>query len=740
MQLSLNKKFGYFFGFLFLIFLGMAVLSLDNGQRFSRTSARIHQSREFLYQLSQILFAATDAKTVVNDFQLKQGKQKWELYSSNANSILKHIELAERAINGNEREMQQLEELRDMVQNRMAFLAQFVEKRKKSEESQGMDQMIEVVAANKAGVVMEEIRNQVALLDQEEHHQMDALINDQDFQSKHFNLKLVALLISSLVIIITAFLYLMFNLKARREAELSLLKNQQLLQSFFDNTKSVIFIKDLEGKYLMINKEYENFFNIRNDVITTKFDHEIFPADEVQRFHEQELLVINSGKPAVYEEKLEKSGTMFTYQMVMFPLIDPSGNVYAVGGIAADISDRKKAELALQEANDMLELRVGERTSELVKTNSVLKSALIARKKAEEELLTTNQFNYEIISNAGEGIIVYDNHLNHVLWNTFMEELTGIPSHKVLGRSVEKLFPHLVNQGFSQALHSVLKGEKVVTPDIKIDLAETKKTFWVSCVFSPHLNSEGEIIGVIGIIRDVTAKKGAEENLNFIDKQLNTFIYKSSHDLKGPLCSIMGLANLAKKEVQDPLSLKLFEMVEGRTQKLDDILKGLIDMMTIKEGKLSSEYIDLDKLIPETIHMLENLPGYSRLEFRLKTELTHEFFSDSKILRSILLSIVANSIKYQDYSVQQPFVSINVREKDEDVMMEISDNGEGIREEIQDKVFDIFFRDTNAASGSGLGLYIVKNAVEKLHGTISLQSREHVGTTFLIRLPRSRAA
>ena len=135
------------------------------------------------------------------------------------------------------------------------------------------------------------------------------------------------------------------------------------------------------------------------------------------------------------------------------------------------------------------------------------------RNRAEEALQESNQFNEAIISGASEGIIVYDHALRYVMWNRFMEELTSLPVDQVLGKYALDLFPHLYEQGIYSMLQMALKGETVSSPDIPYYVPQTGKSGWVSGSYGPHRNTNGEIIGVIGLVRDITERKYVEETL-----------------------------------------------------------------------------------------------------------------------------------------------------------------------------------------------------------------------------------
>lgn len=127
--------------------------------------------------------------------------------------------------------------------------------------------------------------------------------------------------------------------------------------------------------------------------------------------------------------------------------------------------------------------------------------------------LESGQFSREVISNANEGIIVYDRNLNYVIWNRFMEKLTGLPAEKVLGRNAFQLFPHLREQGVDLLLKRALGGQIAKSRCVPFYVEETGKSGWVMGTYGPHRNADGEIIGVIGIVTDVTENKKTEKAL-----------------------------------------------------------------------------------------------------------------------------------------------------------------------------------------------------------------------------------
>ncbi len=139
-------------------------------------------------------------------------------------------------------------------------------------------------------------------------------------------------------------------------------------------------------------------------------------------------------------------------------------------------------------------------------------------------LREAQQFNEEVISGAGEGIIVYNRALRYAVWNRFMEEMTGLKAERVLGQHPLELFPHLRTQGVYALLEQALSGQTVRSEDVAYSVPQTGRTGWVSGTYAPHRNAGGEVIGVIGLIRDVTERKKTEEQLKSSeDKYRNIF-------------------------------------------------------------------------------------------------------------------------------------------------------------------------------------------------------------------------
>lgn len=245
----------------------------------------------------------------------------------------------------------------------------------------------------------------------------------------------------------------------------------------------------------------------------------------------------------------------------------------------------------------------------------------------------------------------------------------------------------------------------------------------------------GEIEGVISISRDITERKLFESKLEEKIKELDTFIYRSSHDLKGPLASLQGLLNVAKSEIQDIKAIEYLSLIERSVNHLDNILMDLLNITRITQGSLKLTNLNLSKLINDTINSFENLNEYKKIEWLMNIDENINLVSDKSLINNVLHNVIINAIKYSDRKKAHSFVKIITREVNDKLELIVEDNGEGIADELQKNIFDMFFRGNTKSSGTGLGLYIVKNAVEKLGGQVELNSKEGKGSKFTIMLP-----
>jgi len=231
--------------------------------------------------------------------------------------------------------------------------------------------------------------------------------------------------------------------------------------------------------------------------------------------------------------------------------------------------------------------------------------------------------------------------------------------------------------------------------------------------------------------------KGQNSHLEKTNAELDRFLYSTSHDLRSPLSSIKGLVNIARLETTDEKIQRYFAMMIDRVDKLDFFIKDIIDYSKNARTEIRTETVDFNSLLAEVTDNLKYIEGAASIHFQNQVMLAHTVEVDKNRLSVVLNNLMANAIKYHDPNKEKQWIDVHVTNSNGTVKVTVSDNGMGIDPEHHNKIFDMFYRGTFLSQGSGLGLYIVKETVVKMKGTIQVESAPGEGTSFLVTLPVS---
>lgn len=228
----------------------------------------------------------------------------------------------------------------------------------------------------------------------------------------------------------------------------------------------------------------------------------------------------------------------------------------------------------------------------------------------------------------------------------------------------------------------------------------------------------------------------ANDSLHRVNEELDNFIYKTSHDIRGPLASLKGMCNVALMDVKDDLALNYLRKLDITAAKLNTILTRLLIVNQINNSALALDPIDFDTIIDEVL-MLEKKKGLPhRLAINKNIDDNIVFYSDKEFVRIILENLIDNAIKfYNDSDRVDPFVNIRVHTNGQYVSINVVDNGIGVSEVHPDKIFQMFSRASERSQTGGIGLYITKTATEKLGGTVHLKTTPEGYTEFYVKLP-----
>lgn len=249
---------------------------------------------------------------------------------------------------------------------------------------------------------------------------------------------------------------------------------------------------------------------------------------------------------------------------------------------------------------------------------------------------------------------------------------------------------------------------------------------------------------LIGTLIDIDERKKAEaelalknEQLAKTNEELDRFVYSASHDMRAPLSSLLGLIHLSEK-TDRPEEVGLFlQMMKDRIKTMEGFIKEVTDYSRNTRLDLLPTPVKLETLVREVVQNLAYSVVNKKVRIEVQIDPTLEISTDPNRLKVIINNLVSNAYKYHQFDQPDPFIIISSLKKGNHVLIIVKDNGTGISKEHHARIFDMFYRASESSEGSGLGLYIVKETLDKLEGSISVQSTAGEGAEFIVTLPQS---
>ncbi|MCS7076660.1 MAG: HAMP domain-containing histidine kinase [Bacteroidia bacterium] len=238
------------------------------------------------------------------------------------------------------------------------------------------------------------------------------------------------------------------------------------------------------------------------------------------------------------------------------------------------------------------------------------------------------------------------------------------------------------------------------------------------------------------LINFATELQSHNKILKDLNAELDQFAYRVSHDLRAPISSTLGLVYLAKEEHELKNLQEYFQMMEKSLIKLDDFIQEIL--IHTRNSRLPVVYEPLENIqqfIQETAQPFVQNPSFKHIQFTLVIQENTILYTDKTRLKMVLQNLLSNAFYYHDPQKPKCWIKLTIQIDPDKVKIEISDNGIGIEEKHLNKIFEMFYRGTEKAPGTGLGLYIVKQVLEKLEGEIFVRSTYMQGTTFIIEFP-----
>ncbi len=354
------------------------------------------------------------------------------------------------------------------------------------------------------------------------------------------------------------------------------------------------------------------------------------------------------------------------------------------------------------------------------------------RKQREAQFKKNETMFTQLFQNVPIAVVLLDENGKVNLVNHGFQQMFGYEWHELRGKNLnDYIVPdQLRNEGID--LNNLITSNKVV----KLDTTRKHRDGRIVNVmlYGVPIMQENQTIGIYGVYIDITERMKVEEELKIRNAELDNFVYKVSHDLRAPLSSILGLVNLAKLPGNTDDPNEYIDIIGGKVEHLDHFIGDVLSHSKNLKMEVTISKVDFSSVIERTFSDLNYLEGASDIKKSIKID-GIDFYSDPWRISEIFRNLISNAIKYRQMKGVQSEVNIRVHVDHLRAEINFSDNGIGIDETNLAKIFEMFYRATEQSDGSGIGLYIVKNAVDKLGGQINVSSKLRHGTRFNIILP-----
>ncbi len=494
----------------------------------------------------------------------------------------------------------------------------------------------------------------------------------------------------------------------KRRAREKLIKVNNEIRTLFENMQEVFFTVDMKTfELLQMSSACEKIYGytIRDFAKNSNLWFDVILEEDKQVIYANDA-TMRQGNPIVQEYRIQtKHGDIKWVESKITPTV-VDGELIRIDGITSDITKRKEAEMAVRDNEQKFR---------------------------------------SLIQNSADAILVLNADYEIVYASNSLYQITGFTPEEVLGANV-------IEFGHPDEREILLQYKTKVysNPGIPQNIVYrriTKDGTYIWCEGTTiNLLDDNIVQGIVINFRDITqrrqyedALKAANEDLQKTNRELDKFVYSVSHDLRAPLSSMMGIVELAVTETEDEDMLMHLDMMRKSITKLDGFIVDILEYSRnarLEVRKQQIDFHDLMRDITENIKfMSEGLGKKKKVKIQTHISGHQEFISDKGRIAIILNNLVSNAIRYANDMADEPYVNISVELKPEGAEIIVKDNGIGISKDKQEKVFDMFYRVSKSSVGSGLGLYLVREAASKLDGHITLESAPGVGSSFIVSIP-----
>ncbi len=503
----------------------------------------------------------------------------------------------------------------------------------------------------------------------------------------------------------------------RCQAEADLAKKTKLFDAILDATPLLVFIKDREGRYVLMNRMFEQAFHLDRAEFLGKTDYDLFPSESAAQLQERDRSTLLENRANEWDEVVALDDGLHSYLSIKFPLCDDDDKPWAVCGISADVT---------------------------------------ARKRADEELRQSLSLVEATLESTADGILVIDNAGKIVRYNRRFASMWQLPEELLLTGNERKSIDYVLDQLVDpNAFRSTIEG---VYAGVETETSDTLR-FKDGRVFERYSIPQrvaDRIVGRVWSFRDVTQiERAAEERIRLLAEERRAraeaeeavqlrdeFLSIASHELRTPLASLSLAVESLSTFLVEPINAERVRrsanIARRQVQRIVSLVDMLLDISRIRSGKLvlSPARVDLRNVINDVASLLATELSRAGSELVVHAPEPLIGFWDPLRLEQIVTNLLTNAIKF---GRGKPITVDAVRQGDQ-ARLSVADHGIGMPADRRSRIFEPFTRLVSPRhyGGLGLGLHITRTIVEAHGGTIAVESEEGSGSKFIVTLPLAK--
>ncbi|WP_299818306.1 CHASE domain-containing protein [uncultured Pontibacter sp.] len=510
------------------------------------------------------------------------------------------------------------------------------------------------------------------------------------------------------------------DITEENRAQQALIESEARFRIMADSAPVIIKVRDESGRFKYVNKQWMDFTGLSFEDTMNLTWKDVAHPEDVKSISSVFEKALKNHTAFRVEFRLRRHDGMYRWVVLTdTPRFDANGEFFGFIGSVIDITEMKEAERK-------------------VKQNAELLQKLFLEVPAVVGLVRAPDFQY-------------------VLANSQYRKLYG--NRPLVGKTIYEAHTDSEGIGFFERIETVFNsGKPFIGKEVQatIEGNKGKQKAYFNMVCQPLVDAHNNIEAVLVFAVEVTELVKAREallltndelsdknkELQRINNDLDNFVYTASHDLKSPIANMEGLAALLREELQEKLDdgdLQILDMVQGSINKLKGTIADLAEITKVqKEMHAAVEPISFEVALQDVTLDIGGLIRSADAVIEADLQVKDVLFA-RKNLRSIIYNLVSNAIKYK-FPDRRPEIKLSTYREGGFVVLEVQDNGLGIKKEQQDKLFTMFKRLHSHVEGTGIGLYIVKRIIENNGGRIEVNSEIGEGTTFKVYFKQEQVA